>query len=243
LGSTSFVKEMVSAVDELKKLGHEGWIHPHYIDYVNQENHPHFARYENGEHAQIKIENDYLNQHYKAILESDAVLIINLEKNGIKNYIGGNVLIEMGQAYVNNKKIFLLNSIPEMKYTEEIIALKPISLNGDLSKIPTDSRGFPTLKEISNEGEVIEDEVGVTFDDILNKLTQEFGEFNDAVQKFRGRYSRKKVSIEEVKKELGDVIFNLSSICNKIGINPNEFNEFAFETLNKFKERKEEYKR
>ena len=117
--------------------------------------------------------------------------------------------------------------------------MQPISLNGDLTKIPIEK--IPTLKEISQEGEKIENEIGVNFDDVLNKLTQEFGEFNDAVQKFRGRYSRKKVSIIEVEKELGDVIFNLSS-CNRLGINPNDFNKLAFNTLNKFKGRKEDYK-
>jgi hypothetical protein len=65
------------------------------------------------ERAAIKRENNYYKVHYKHILESDAILCVNLEKNGIKNYIGGNVLIEMGQAYVHDKKIFLFNgSVP-----------------------------------------------------------------------------------------------------------------------------------
>lgn len=123
LGSTTFVGEMVAMVDRLKEVGHDGWIHPH------------LARIENGEHANIKIEHDYIRQHYKHILASNAVLVVNSKKNGIKGYIGGNVLIELGQAYVNDKKIFLLNQIPEMPYTEEILALQPIILDGDLSKI------------------------------------------------------------------------------------------------------------
>ena len=39
-------------------------------------------------------------------------------------------------AYVNNKKIFLLNSIPtEVSYTDKIEAMDPICLNGDLDNI------------------------------------------------------------------------------------------------------------
>jgi NTP pyrophosphatase (non-canonical NTP hydrolase) len=242
LGSTSFVKEMVSAVDELKRLGHEGWIHPHYLDYVNQDNHPHFGRIEEGEHAKVKIENDYINQHYRHILESDAILVVNLEKNGIKNYIGGNVLIEMGQAYVNKKKIFLLNSIPEINYSEEIITLKPIPLNGDLSKI--NSIGVIVfLSEIAKRSREIQEEIGLNFDDVLNKFTQEVGELNDAVQKRRGRFCKTRLSNDDnLKDELGDVMFNLISICNRVDIDPDELPLLAKNTLDKFEERKELYK-
>jgi hypothetical protein len=33
------------------------------------------------------------------------------------------------------KKIFLLNPSPQMAYSDEIVAMKPIVINGDLSKI------------------------------------------------------------------------------------------------------------
>ena len=135
LGSTTFVKEMVAIVKKLKKRGYDGWIHPHYINYVTQKNHPHLKRIKDGEHSQVKIENDYIRQHYEHILESDAVLVVNLKKNGIKNYIGGNVLMELSQAYVNDKKIYLLNPIPDMFYKEEIVAMRPIVINGDFDKI------------------------------------------------------------------------------------------------------------
>ncbi len=44
--------------------------------------------------------------------------------------------MEMGQAYVNNKKIYLLNGIPEdSPYVDEILAMDPICLGSDLKKI------------------------------------------------------------------------------------------------------------
>lgn len=58
---------------------------------------------------------------------------MNISKNGIENYIGGNTLMELGFAHVMNKKIYLLNPIPEMSYTDEIIAVQPAIINGDLS--------------------------------------------------------------------------------------------------------------
>jgi hypothetical protein len=135
LGSTSFVKEMVESVDKIKAAGHDGWIHPRYIDYAMNADDIDYQMMRKGEQAQVKIANDYLRQHYNGILQSDAIFVVNLEKNGIANYIGGNVLMELGQAYVNDKKIFLLNPIPDMPYKDEIIATKPIVINGDFSKI------------------------------------------------------------------------------------------------------------
>ena len=93
-------------------------------------------RIDKGEHAQVKIENDYIRWYHQAIKSSDAVLILNFDKKGIKKYIGGNTLMEMGFAYVNNKKIFLINPIPdESVYKDEIEAMEPIIINQDLSLI------------------------------------------------------------------------------------------------------------
>lgn len=79
---------------------------------------------------------DLYQRYWRIIGESDAILVVNVEKNGIENYIGGNALIEIGFAYIQNKKIYLLNDIPEIPfYKDEIIAAKPIILNGDLGKV------------------------------------------------------------------------------------------------------------
>ena len=136
LGSNSFVKEMVSCKNQLCVLGHDGWIHPDYEEHVNGKKQAFIEGALPGESADFKRAHDYIRQHYNHILESDAILIVNLEKNGIKNYIGGNVLMEMGQAYVNHKKIFFLNGMPVgLSYMDEIKAMDPVCLNGELSAI------------------------------------------------------------------------------------------------------------
>jgi len=134
VGSSIFVKEMVKYRDQLVKLGHKVNLHEHYIAQANGEMKDLIDRM-NREHASVKIEYDYIRYHYNEIVNSDAILVLNFDKNGVKNYIGGNTLMEMGFAYVNNKKIFLLNSIPDMSYKDEIEAMQPIILNGDLTKI------------------------------------------------------------------------------------------------------------
>jgi len=80
-------------------------------------------------------ETDLIKQYYNFIKDSDAILVLNIDKNGIKNYIGGNVLMEIGFAYVLDKKIYFYNDIPVMQYSDELKAMQPIIINGDLSKI------------------------------------------------------------------------------------------------------------
>ncbi|MEI8090898.1 MAG: hypothetical protein WCG98_01200 [bacterium] len=41
------------------------------------------------------------------------------------------------------------------------------------------------LSEIGKQTHAIEQEIGVNLDAVMHKLTQELGEFNDAVQKYR----------------------------------------------------------
>ncbi len=86
--------------------------------------------------AELKIRHDFIRKHYQHIVKSDAVLIVNHDKNGIKNYIGGNAFLEMGFAYVSNKPIFLLNPIPNIRfYYHEIRAMQPIVIQDNWSKL------------------------------------------------------------------------------------------------------------
>jgi nucleoside 2-deoxyribosyltransferase len=82
-----------------------------------------------------KIEYDFIREHFKRIDKADAILVLNYEKKGIPNYIGGNTFLEMGHAFGLGKKIFLLYPIPDMDYNVEMRALQPIILDGDISKI------------------------------------------------------------------------------------------------------------
>lgn len=72
--------------------------------------------------------------HFKKVIEADAILVTNYEKNGIQGYIGGNTLMEMTIAFINKKPIFVLNPIDEsLGIYEEIYGLHSIFLNGNLS--------------------------------------------------------------------------------------------------------------
>jgi len=87
------------------------------------------------ESALRKIQDDVIKHYYQKIADSDVILVLNLDKKGIPNYIGGNTFLEMGFAHVLNKKIYLYNNIPDISYTDEINTMKPIIIGGDLLKI------------------------------------------------------------------------------------------------------------
>src|SRR5690606_35746742 len=84
-----------------------------------------------------KNNNNGLVELCKLIKKADAILALNFDKKGIKNYIGGNTFLELGYAFIKGKKIYLLNPIPDMIYTSEVVAMKPVILNGDLHKLKT----------------------------------------------------------------------------------------------------------
>ncbi len=122
--SMFFEKEILKLRDKLKKLDYDVIVPFLTEKIVGKE-----------KQDQLKLEKDLIKYYFKKIKKVDAILVPNWNKNNIKNYIGANTLIEMGFAFVLDKKIFLLNPIPEISYKSEIEAMKPIILNGDLSKI------------------------------------------------------------------------------------------------------------
>lgn len=130
IGSMQFTEKMIIIRDKLINLGHDA--------YVSNLSAP-FIGKSDEEKERIKIEQkqneDAIREFWRLMQGSDAVLVANFDKRGIKNYIGGNTLMEIGFAHVLNQKIFLLNDIPDISYKTEIEAVKPIVLNGDLDRI------------------------------------------------------------------------------------------------------------
>ncbi|MDI6591999.1 MAG: hypothetical protein QME61_03650 [Patescibacteria group bacterium] len=77
-----------------------------------------------------------IKYYFEKIKDADAILVLNYDRKGIKNYIGGNTFAEMAVAFYLGKPIYLINPIPEeLIYTDEIKAMEPIILNGNLDLI------------------------------------------------------------------------------------------------------------
>ena len=65
----------------------------------------------------------------------DAVVTLNFDKNGKKNYIGGATFLELYEAFMANKKIYLYNNIPEGMLYDEISGFSPVILHGNIDLI------------------------------------------------------------------------------------------------------------
>lgn len=79
--------------------------------------------------------NNLMIWHFYFINNSDALLAANYEKKWILWYIWANTLIEMWVAMYLNKKIYILNDPSQNNSIDEILWMKAVVLNGDLSKI------------------------------------------------------------------------------------------------------------
>lgn len=131
-GCLAFYEEMKRISAELKSKGYETEL-PEYLEERDYSENKDFKK-----QGEITGGNDLIKKHYKRIRSSDAILIVNFTRKGIDNYIGGNTFLEMGFAYILGKKIYVYNSLPadnKINYTEEMHAMFPIILNGDLTKI------------------------------------------------------------------------------------------------------------
>ena len=86
--------------------------------------------------------NDYhkkaalMREHFEKVEAGDAILVLNYEKHGVQNYIGGNVLMEMALAFYWKQPIFILNEIPEESaFVEEIKGMTPVVLHGKVEDL------------------------------------------------------------------------------------------------------------
>lgn len=126
-----YTEQMLKAKEDLIALGHDAFLtdlHEPFIGKTDEEK------------EAIKIDQknnkDAIREFWNMMQGADSVLVLNLDKHGIVNYIGGNTFLEIGFAHVLGQKIFLLNPIPDIQfYKTEIEAMKPVILNGDLSLV------------------------------------------------------------------------------------------------------------
>lgn len=129
--SMVFSEKILETKKELESMGHDVLI-PNFVSaYLgkDEKEKERLTQYH-------KNEKDAIRAYWEEIRKSDAILVLNYTRRGIENYIGGNVLMEIGFAHVLGKKIFLINPIPEIEYYKsEIEAVKPVIINSDLKKI------------------------------------------------------------------------------------------------------------
>lgn len=117
-------------IPELESMGHE-------LTMPNSYDRPFMEEEMKKKNADehIKWKQEMLMKEEENIVPQDAILVLNLEKNGKQNYIGGATFLEIYAAFRLGKKIFLYNPIPDCIFTDEIHAINPTILNGNLKLI------------------------------------------------------------------------------------------------------------
>ena len=131
IGSMHFTEKMLEARDALRVMGHNAFCTSLAEPYVGLDE-------DAKQHRKIEdqLERDAIREFWRLMQGGDAVLVMNLERNGIPNYIGGNTFLEIGFAHVLNQKIFFWNPIPEIPLIRpELEAMRPVVINGDLTMI------------------------------------------------------------------------------------------------------------
>jgi len=133
-GSMSFAKEMLALQKQLQEIGHsvdvpcDTDLHiekPNFIDELDADR----------EHL---IAHNIMKQCFDLLAASDAVVFLNLPKNGIDGYIGTSSLMEMGLAYYLGKKIYLMYPHPdpnEHRWAHEVASFQPTILCGDINAL------------------------------------------------------------------------------------------------------------
>ena len=140
-GSVVFIDQMLAIKAQLEKVKHEvrmppleikdeyGQLRPIYDPYWTSMDNPAMSSW------LWARKEEAMHDNLDKVVWSDAILVLNYDKNSINNYIGPNAFLEMGLAFHLRKKIFLLNPIPEIGYKEEMIGMRPMIISGNLTLI------------------------------------------------------------------------------------------------------------
>ncbi len=128
--SKVFYSKIPPIKEVLEQAGHEITLPNAYDDPGTE------ARYrEMGEKEHAEWKAGMLKHSETVIKGIDAVLVLNFEKNGQENYIGGATFLEMYDAFRLGKKIYVYNDVPSGMLKDEIQGFEPFLLHQDLERL------------------------------------------------------------------------------------------------------------
>lgn len=128
--SKAFYKDIPPIKEKLEEDGWEVFL-PHTYENPNAEN----EWYAKGKEEHARIKGEMFRRSRDRIKSMDAVLTLNFDKNGKKNYVGGSTFLELYEAFMEDKKIYLWNEIPEGILFDEISGFSPKIINGNLDLV------------------------------------------------------------------------------------------------------------
>jgi hypothetical protein len=132
--SKNFYDRIPEVKKVLEEMGHEIYLPNYYGDKSIEQKINDMSKEE-----YMNFKRQMFDRSQEQINLIDSILVLNYDKVKddvvIKNYIGGATFLEMFVAYRNNKKIYLLNEIPNNNLKDEILAFNTSILNGNLKNI------------------------------------------------------------------------------------------------------------
>src|SRR3989344_3998837 len=102
-------------IEALQKIGHEITVPNNYED-PGREN----RTKTNDPVGYPEWKRSMLQTQAEKVAKNEAVLVLNFEKNGQPNYIGGATFLEVFKAWELGKKIYLFNPIPDNIFKDEL---------------------------------------------------------------------------------------------------------------------------
>ena len=128
--SKAFYKDIAPIKEKLESMGHIIELPNSYYEPDAEKNSWNLGE---KEHAEFKAR--MFRMSAEKIATMDAVLTLNFHKGEKKNYVGGATFIELYEAFMKNKKIYLYNDIPVGMLYDEISGFSPIIINGNLDLV------------------------------------------------------------------------------------------------------------
>lgn len=128
--SKAFYNKIEPIKKKLEEMGH-------IIELPNSYNNPKAEKeaWDLGDKAHSEFKKKMFKRSAKTISNMDAVLTLNFDKNGKENYIGGATFLELYEAFMQEKKIYMYNPIPEEILYDEISGFSPIIIKGNLDLV------------------------------------------------------------------------------------------------------------
>ena len=137
--SALFARQSCEVKEKLEKRGFEVFLYPQKVEVDGRTidvGEYYKMRKNNLTQELLKIKRQLIDEHIKKIKNSDAILVLNLDRGENRGYVGGNTFLEMGIAYFLGKKVFIWKKPSQnLPYFEEIMALSPISIGENLERI------------------------------------------------------------------------------------------------------------
>lgn len=128
--SKRFYDRIPAIKSELEAMGHEITLPNNHEDPTREA-----AAKELGEEGFREFKSRMLRLQAEKVAANDAVLVLNFDKDGQENYIGGATFLEIYKAFELGKKIYMYNDIPVGILEDELRGMGPIVIKGIIRDI------------------------------------------------------------------------------------------------------------